>query len=152
MGEVIDEITKSYSEGAMDTDFFLKIKGIQELIDQIIASEELTHTCSAAEKCRQNEMYFSLQKLILKFIKANADLREGNVLKKKKSGGDSKKNSTKKIRLRYNFSIAFAFEFQFVISVSRSRQSFCVLELAQQTQNVACAAHGALFSEVFAET
>ena len=40
--------------------------------------------------------YFSLQKLILKFIKANADLREGNVLKKKKSGGDSKKNSTKK--------------------------------------------------------
>ena len=52
-----------------DTDFFLKLKNLQRLIDQCVAAEEMVHRLGAAEKVRQQKLYFTFQKLLQKFLK-----------------------------------------------------------------------------------
>eukprot|EP00392_Amoebophrya_sp_AT5.2_P016930 g17239.t1 len=52
-----------------DTDFFLKLKNLQRLIDQCVAANEMVHRLQAAEKVRQENLYFTLQKILIRFLK-----------------------------------------------------------------------------------
>lgn len=52
-----------------DTEFFLKLKNLQRLVDQCIAADEMVHRLQAAEKVRQQQLYFTLQKLLQRFLK-----------------------------------------------------------------------------------
>ncbi|CAD7941909.1 unnamed protein product [Amoebophrya sp. A120] len=52
-----------------DTDFFLKLKNLQRLIDQCVAANEMVHRLQCAEKARQENAYFTLRKILLRFAK-----------------------------------------------------------------------------------
>ncbi|CAD7941141.1 unnamed protein product [Amoebophrya sp. A25] len=54
-----------------DTDFFLKLKNLQRLIDQCIAANAMVHRLQAAEKVRQQTLYFTLQKILTRFLREN---------------------------------------------------------------------------------
>ncbi len=61
-------ITNLHGLNTNDTDFFMKCKKTQRLIDQDIAASDMVHKLERFEKVRRSRLHFTYQKIIMKFL------------------------------------------------------------------------------------